>query len=102
MKIVFTGKESSGKSLMLASYALRLLKRNVLWYKKYGWLRPLYSNLLFSQAVSDKYKGFIHYWSDIREIIGKTGIDVIHDEISTDFSALKREPLPRSINQWLR
>ena len=101
-KIVYTGLESAGKSLILADTAISVLKRNYKWKKKYGFTRILLSNLKFCEDVEIKYKGFIKYWTDVRQIQGKIGIDIIWDEISTDLSAQKREPLPRKLNQWFR
>lgn len=102
MKIVYTGLESSGKSLALANKCRELISRNKKWKKKYGFTRKIVSNLKFSDDFYNKNKKFIEYFEDMRGAIGKTGCDVIWDEISSDFSALKREPLPRKINRWLR
>ena len=102
MKIVYTGLESAGKSLLLARDCIRLIKRNRYWKRKYGFTRKLLSNLKFSESFYDKNREYITYWDDMREIIGTTGVDVIWDEISSDFSALKREPMSKKINRWLR
>jgi len=101
-KIVYTGLESSGKSLILADVAIRLLKRNKKWSKQHGFERLLYSNLKFSEAVELAFPNQIKYWADIRELRGLTGVDVIWDEISTDLSAMKKAPLTRALNRWLR
>lgn len=102
MKIIYTGLESSGKSLMLARTALGVLERNHNWYTRFGFRRLVYSNLRFNDDISSKYKDYIVYFDEIREIIDKTGCDIIFDEISSHFNALKREPLPLSVNKWLR
>jgi hypothetical protein len=102
MKVVYTGLESGGKSLAIAQVVLKLLKTNIYWKKKYGFHRYIYSNLRFSDSFYNKYKDFIIYWDDVREVIGLSGCDIIWDEISSDFSALKREPLSRKVNRWLR
>lgn len=102
MKTVYTGLESSGKSLALAKKVISLIKRNKKWEKKYGFRRLVRSNLIFSEKFAEKYKDYIVYWKDMKEIIKETGCDIIWDEISSDFSALKKEPLPRETNRWLR
>lgn len=102
MKVVYTGLESSGKTLLLAKKAKELLARNVRWNKKYGFTRVLYTNIKFSEALMAKYDGFIAYFDQYKELIKLSGVDILWDEISSDFSALKKEPLPRSINRWLR
>lgn len=102
MKEVYVGLESSGKSLLLAKKAKELVNRNEKWRKKYGYQRFIYSNLRFSDSFYNKYASLIRYWTDMNEVVGKIGIDILWDEISTDFSALKREPLPKSVNRWLR
>lgn len=129
MKIVYTGLESSGKTLILAYEAMDIFARNKRWQKKYGFTRKVYSNIRFAPHVEEKYGEFIEYWQDYRELLKDTklkkeeienmkkanidmqdkdtypfipGIDIIFDEISTHFSALKREPLHSRVNQWLR
>ncbi len=102
MKKGYVGLESSGKSLALAIDCVRLLKRNKHWYKKYGFIRSLYSNLKFSKKIEKEYSLFIKYWEDPKEVINLTGVDIIWDEVSAHFSALKQSPLPLSVNIWLR
>lgn len=102
MKYVITGLESQGKSLLLADLATDLMHRNQKWEEKYGFHRPVLSNLKFAPHVEKAYGNFIEYWSQYRELLSRTGCDVIWDEISTDFSALKREPLAPEVNGWLR
>lgn len=102
MKIVYTGLESAGKTLMLAKKSIELVKRNRKWKKEYGYLRKVVSNLKFSERFYKDNKEYIDYWEDMREVVGLTGCDIIWDEISADFSALKREPMSRKINRWLR
>lgn len=102
MKYVITGLESQGKSLILADIATDLMHRNMRWQEKYGFHRPVLSNLRFAPHVEKVYGDFIEYWSQYRELLTRTGCDVIWDEISTDFSAIKKEPLPAEVNGWLR
>ena len=102
MKIIYTGLESSGKTLLLAKKAKELLARNVRWQNKYGFKRLLYTNIKFSEDFTQKYKDYIRYFNQYKDLITLSGCDILWDEISSDFSALKKEPLPRSINRWLR
>jgi len=102
MKVVYTGLESAGKSLLLAQKVGQLVKGNRRWEKKHGFARPIFSNLRINDAFYEANKDIIHYWDDMRDIIGLTGCDIIWDEISSDFSALKKEPLPKNVNRWLR
>jgi len=47
-KIIYTGIESSGKSLRMAIEIPKVVKRNAEWYKETGIVRPIYSNLKFT------------------------------------------------------
>ena len=115
MKVVYCGLEGSGKSLILADDCKKLLKRNKRWYKKavtqylnngmQGEVperRQLYSNLKFSDEIEEKYFGYIAYWTQLREVIRRTGVDVIWDEINTDLDANKIQQLPRRVKNWLK
>lgn len=102
MKIVYTGLESAGKSLAIADIFLQLLVRNQYWKKKYGFTRRIFSNLRLHPQLYERFKEFIVYFDDYQVLLNETGIDVIWDEISSDLSALKKEPLPRVVNRWLR
>ncbi len=102
MKILYTGLEGQGKTLLMAQTILTILERNKLWEKEFGFIRPVFLNIKLSYEIELKYKKYIKYWADIREIIGKTGCDIFHDEISSHFSAQKKDPLPLKVNRWLR
>lgn len=102
MKQVITGLESSGKSLWLARKAMSLLKRNKKWQKKYGFTRPIYSNMRWDKKFKKGNEDFLKFFEDKKEVIGTQGVDIIWDELSTSFPATKREPLELSTNKWLR
>ena len=102
MKVVYTGLESSGKTLCIANKVIELITRNKIWFKKFGFRRLIYSNLKFSDEFEEENKEYIRYWQDVKELLELSGVDIIHDEISSYYSALKREPLPIKVNQWLR
>jgi len=101
-KIVYCGLESSGKTLKLAQIITNLAKRNEKWLVKYGFVRKIYTNLKLNPTFLEKYQDIIVEWQDVKDVINKTGCDIIWDEISSDFSALKKEPLPKTVNRWLR
>jgi len=48
-KIIYAGKEGVGKSLKLAMVASDLAYRNFKWKKHTGIVRPIWSNLKFSE-----------------------------------------------------
>lgn len=102
MKVIYTGLESSGKTLFLALTIEELLKRNIIWEKKYGFTRPIWTNLKLGIKFYEKYKRFIHYWDEVTDILKVVGADIIWDEISSDFSAHKMDSLPKKVNRWLR
>ena len=102
MKIIYCGKESSGKTLFLADKLTQLLKRNIRWKQKYGFTRLIYTNMAIGEKYFRKYKEFIRYWVNVNDVIGLAGCDILWDEISSDFSALKKEPLGKEVNRWLR
>ncbi len=105
MKKVYTGRESSGKSLAMANEIIRVTKRNNKWRKKYGIHRPIFTNMGLSREFKDEFPNQrIQYYHDIKRIIKKEvkGIDIFHDEISSDFSAEKRASLSRDESRWMR
>ena len=90
MKIVYSGLEGSGKSLKLAMVARSLVLRNSKWLAKSGIMRPLASNLRFSDWFVDfaKQRGIeIIYWKDLDELITLSDCDVIIDELGNYFDA---------------
>jgi len=53
MKVIFSGLESSGKSLKLAMTVVDLVHRNAKWNKITGKSRPIVSNMRFSPHFFD-------------------------------------------------
>lgn len=104
MKVIYTGLESAGKTLLMARSIKQSLILSTAYYKKYGFIRPVYCNIHLSSELLEKYGMFYSYYDDIQELIDKkvAGCDIYHDEISSDFSALKKDKLPRATNRWLR
>jgi len=105
MKVIFSGLESSGKSLKLAMLVTNLVERNSRWRKITGTIRPLVSNMKFSQSFEDwmtKEKGVeLHYWTDLRELIKFDEADIICDEVGNYFDARMWADLSLDVRRWL-
>jgi len=104
MKVVYTGIESSGKSLQLARVAKGLVVRNSKWLKKTGVPRPLRSNMKFSRSFEmwARSKGIpIFYYKNLEEIIYETECDVFIDEILKYFDARNWATLSLDSKHWL-
>lgn len=104
MKICYTGKESSGKSLKLAQVAKDLVIRNAKWAKQSGIVRPIASNLIFSESFMTfaKEKGIpIIIWANLDDLIKLRDCDIIIDEISNYFDARGWKELNLSVRRWM-
>jgi len=90
MKIVYTGIESSGKSLLLSRQAEKVRKRNIEWFKITGLKRTMAFNSPMSpdfiQLIKDsniEYKEF----RNLDEILYLEEADIFIDEIIKFFPA---------------
>lgn len=105
MKIIYSGLESSGKSLRLASVVADLVERNSKWREKSGIIRPIISNLHFSDDFfhySVVEKGVpIKYWENLDELIKYDNADIIIDEVGTYFDARLWADLSLDVRRWL-
>lgn len=104
MKVVYTGIESSGKSLLLARKAKELVERNSRWFKKTGIERPIYSNLIFSadfEIYAFSQNVPIYYWNNLEDIIYKTECDVFIDELIKFFDSRQWLNLSLDSKHWL-
>jgi len=104
MKVVYIGKEGSGKSTLMACDSYELVHRNVNWAKKTGKVRPIVSNLQYSKHFEDfaREKGVpIRYWKDIEELETLTECDLIIDEVGAVFDSRSFADLPLSTRLWL-
>lgn len=104
MKVVYTGIESSGKSLQLAKKARSLVVRNAKWFKKTGVPRPIRSNMMFSEEFFEWAKSKnvpIYYWHNLDEIIYETECDVIMDEVLKYFDATQWINITMDAKHWL-
>lgn len=105
MKVVYSGLESSGKSLKLAEQVAFLAERNARWFKLSGKKRPIVSNLFFSKDFEDYCEHQlgveIIYWSDLHQVIKYENADIIIDEIGTYFDARLWADLSLDVRRWL-
>lgn len=103
-KIIFTGLESSGKSLRLAMVVVSVVKRNSKWLKESGEVRPIYSNMKFDSQFEQYAKGLgvpLKYWSNLDELIEIDNCDVIIDEVGNYFDSRMWADLSLDVRRWL-
>jgi len=103
-KIIYSGLESSGKSLKLAMEARRLLERNASWLKESGRVRSIASNLKFSVSFLEeaRSKGIpIEYWKDLDELVLLENCDVLMDEVGNYFDSRGWGELSLDVRRWL-
>lgn len=104
MKKIFAGKESSGKSLLLAKTATKIVRRNAGWFLRTGVERPIYSNLKFSDSFKEYAEGVnvpIKYWERLDELTGLDNVDIILDEVGSYLDSRLWADLPLSVRRWL-
>lgn len=105
MKVIYSGLESSGKSLQLAQRAEELVIRNKKWFRKTKEVRPIYSNMKFSESFekwATKKMGIpIIYWSNLEELIKVSEADVICDEVGNYFDSRMWASLSLDVRRWL-
>lgn len=104
MKVIYSGLESSGKSLKLAMVSSEILHRNIKWLNKSGIARPIYSNLRFSDdfynyALASGIK--INYWENLDDLILVRDADVIIDEVGTYFDSRLWADLSLEVRRWI-
>lgn len=104
MKAVWTGLEGSGKSYKIAMFCHQLVKRNNKWRRKSKIIRPIHSNMRFSEAFETYAKKMgvpIVYWSQLEELVKVTDADVIVDELGNYFDARMWSELSLDVRSWL-
>jgi len=105
MKIIYSGKESAGKTLKLASVTTDLAYRNSKWKSKTGIVRPIYSNLKFSDVffkhVTEELGIPIFYWENLDDLIKIENADVICDEVGNYFDSRMWADLSLDVRRWL-
>jgi len=104
MKIIYSGLESSGKSLRLAKVVADLVHRNGKWFEQSGIQRPIVSNLKFSDDFVEYATSVnvpIRYWKDLDELIEYSDADIIIDEVGTYFDSRLWADLSLDVRRWL-
>lgn len=105
MKIIYSGLESSGKSLKLAMEVVDIAYRNSNWKKISGIERPIYSNLQFSPKFQDWCENELgvplHYWENLDDLIKLQNCDVIIDEVGNYFDSRGWTELSLDVRRWL-
>lgn len=104
-KVIFTGLESSGKSLKLAMTAEKIAFRNHEWMRKYGFQRPMAFNFPISKAFETALVEMgipLIYWNSLRDMVKLRDCDVFIDEIANYFDARNWADLPREAKKWVR
>lgn len=90
MKIVYTGIESSGKSLLLSRQAEKVRLRNIKWFKITGLKRTMAFNSpmsdQFIQKIKDSNINYL-YFKNLDEIIYLEEADIFIDELIKFFPA---------------
>lgn len=112
------GQPGNGKSLYTARIVRKLVERNKKWYYKSGILRPIFSNLKFSEefevfatitepALNDDgtydyiKKPLIFYWDNVDQVSQLKDCDLIWDEIATEMDARNFATLSEEIKRFL-
>jgi len=104
MKVIFSGLESSGKSLRLAMLCVDLVYRNAKWAKITGRARPIWSNMAFSekfQSFAQEQGVELRYWKDLDDLVKLDEADIICDEVGNYFDSRGWENLSLDCRRWL-
>lgn len=105
MKVIYSGLESSGKTLRLAKVAADIAYRNSSWNRLTGTSRPIISNIKFSEDfethVQEELGVEIRYWKNLDELVSLENADVFIDEVGTYFDARLWSDLPLDVRRWL-
>jgi len=104
MKIIYSGLESSGKSLRLAKVVSDIIYRNAKWNKLTGASRPIVSNIKFSEEFEHHAHQLgveIRYWENLDEIVSLSNADIVIDEVGTYFDSRLWADLSLDVRRWL-
>lgn len=105
VKCVYSGMESSGKSLALSRKAKEIALRNFEWFKITGHARKIASKMHFSKEFENWYEKNIGekiiYWQNCEELpdLGE-GIDIFWDEIHVDLDSRNWSNLSSKFRNW--
>lgn len=104
MKMIWSGLESSGKSLRLAQKIEYLIQRNAKWYTITGIPRPIRSNLRLAPEIEQWAHDLgvpVLYWKNLEELVYFYDCDVIIDEVGNYFDSRKWADLSLDVKKWL-
>jgi len=104
MKVVYVGKEGSGKTLLLGLKAQDLVYRNEKLFKKTGIERPIVTNISFSDnfiAWARTRHVPIRTFRGIGDLAKLTECDLLLDEIGAYFDARSYADLPLEVRLWV-
>jgi len=104
MKVIYSGLEGSGKSLKLAKVIRVLVHRNSKWFKKTGIIRPIASNMRFSEEFESwahEMNVPIRYWTNVDDLTSLDNCDVIIDEVGNYFDSRMWQDLSLDTRRWL-
>lgn len=89
-KVIYTGIESSGKSLLLSKQAEKVRKRNIRWYKVVGIKRTMAFNTPmseeFKKSIIDNNINYLEF-RNLDEILYLEECDIFIDELIKYFPA---------------
>jgi hypothetical protein len=103
-KIVYTGLEGSGKSLLMARQLHWNIYRNHYWQRKTKIPRPIYYNLAVGDKIiklAEKLEVPLIYWSNLWDLTTMTECDLYIDELATYFDSRSYADLPLEVRLWL-
>jgi len=103
-KVIYSGLESSGKSLKLAMIAIELVYRNAKWRKISGRERPIYSNMQFTpsfKAWAEALGVPLRYWLNTDDLIDLSDCDILCDEVGNYFDSRLWADLSLDVRRWL-
>jgi len=98
---IIEGKPGQGKSLYTARLAKKLLRRNKAYFNSTGIVRPIYSNIKFSQEFERLAGEFLRYWSSTYDIIKLSHVDLLWDEIATELDSRNFASLSEELKRFL-
>lgn len=103
-KTIYSGLEGEGKSLRLAMKADELLERNAKWKRQSGNVRPIWSNLKFSEKFLRKAQKLgipVEYWENLDDLVQIANADVLMDEVGNYFDSRLWADLSLDVRRWL-
>lgn len=107
---IIEGAPGQGKSLYTAKIARKLIDRNHKWFEKSGIIRPIYSNIKFSEEFEKHANGtmgeeseysFLKYWDNPNDLCAVRDVDVLWDEIATELDARNFANLSDELKRFL-